>query len=170
MDYTPGLFENNISKYNPKNKSWVNTTLTNQLSLYVTMSSPLQMAADLPETYEQFMDAFQFIKDVALDWDKSYYLEAEPMEYLTVARKAKGEDKWFVGGTNGAERRVSDVSFGFLPAGKYKATIYRDGKDAHYRTNPQSYIIEEKIVTPKSRIKIPEAPGGGYAISIVPAK
>mgnify|MGYP001097931660 FL=1 len=170
MDYTPGLFENNISKYNPKNKSWVNTTLTNQLSLYVTMSSPLQMAADLPETYEQFMDAFQFIKDVALDWDKSYYLEAEPMEYLTVARKAKGEDKWFVGGTNGAERRVSDVSFGLLPAGKYKATIYRDGKDAHYRTNPQSYIIEEKIVTPKSRIKIPEAPGGGYAISIVPAK
>ena len=168
MDYTPGLFENNISKYNPKNKSWVNTTLTNQLSLYVTMSSPLQMAADLPETYEQFMDAFQFIKDVALDWDKSYYLEAEPMEYLTVARKAKGEDKWFVGGTNGAERRVSDVSFGFLPAGKYKATIYRE--DAHYRTNPQSYIIEEKIVTPKSRIKIPEAPGGGYAISIVPAK
>ncbi len=170
MDYTPGLFENNISKYNPKNKSWVNTTLTNQLSLYVTMSSPLQMAADLPETYERFMDAFQFIKDVALDWDKSYYLEAEPMEYLTVARKAKGEDKWFVGGTNGADARVSELSFDFLPAGKYKATIYRDGKDAHYRNNPQSYIIEEKIVTPKSRIKISEAAGGGYAISIVPAK
>lgn len=170
MDYTPGLFENNISKYNPKNKSWVNTTLTNQLSLYVTMSSPLQMAADLPETYERFMDAFQFIKDVALDWDKSYYLEAEPMEYLTVARKAKGENKWFVGGTNGADARVSELSFDFLPAGKYKATIYRDGKDAHYRNNPQSYIIEEKTVTPKSRIKIPEAPGGGYAVSIVPMK
>ena len=170
MDYTPGLFENNISKYNPKNKSWVNTTLTNQLSLYVTMSSPLQMAADLPETYERFMDAFQFIKDVALDWDKSYYLEAEPMEYLTVARKAKGENKWFVGGTNGADARVSELSFYFLPAGKYKATIYRDGKDAHYRNNPQSYIIEEKTVTPKSRIKIPEAPGGGYAVSIVPMK
>ncbi len=170
MDYTPGLFENNISKYNPKNKSWVNTTLTNQLSLYVTMSSPLQMAADLPETYERFMDAFQFIKDVALDWDKSYYLEAEPMEYLTVARKAKGENKWFVGGTNGADARVSELSFDFLPAGKYKATIYRDGKDAHYRNNPQSYIIEEKTVTPKSRIKITEAPGGGYAVSIVPMK
>ncbi len=170
MDYTPGLFENNISKYNPKNKSWVNTTLTNQLSLYVTMSSPLQMAADLPETYERFMDAFQFIKDVALDWDKSYYLEAEPMEYLTVARKAKGENKWFVGGTNGADARVSELSFDFLPAGKYRATIYRDGKDAHYRNNPQSYIIEEKTVTPKSRIKIPEAPGGGYAVSIVPMK
>ncbi len=170
MDYTPGLFENDLTKYNPKNKSWVNTTLTNQLSLYVTMSSPLQMAADLPETYEKFLDAFQFIKDVALDWDRSYYLEAEPMEYLTVARKAKGEDEWFVGGTNGEAPRTAEVDFSFLPEGrKFVATIYRDGKDAHYKTNPQSYIIETKNVTAKSKIKIPEASGGGFAISIVPA-
>ncbi len=170
MDYTPGIFENDISKANPKNKSWVNTTLTNQLSLYVTMSSPLQMAADFPENYERFMDAFQFIKDVALDWDKSYYLEAEPMEYLTVARKAKGEDKWFVGGTNGEAPRTAQVTFDFLPAGKYTARIYRDGKDAHYKTNPQSYVIEEKTVTAKSKMKIPTASGGGFAISIVPVK
>ncbi|MCM1505296.1 MAG: glycoside hydrolase family 97 protein [Muribaculum sp.] len=170
MDYTPGLFENDLSKYNPKNKSWVNTTLTNQLSLYVTMSSPLQMAADLPETYEKFIDAFQFIKDVALDWDESYYLEAEPMEYLTVARKAKGEEEWFIGGTNGEAPRVAEVDFSFLPQGrKFIATIYRDGKDAHYKTNPQSYVIETKNVTSKTKIKIPEASGGGFAISIVPA-
>lgn len=170
MDYTPGLFENNISKYNPKNKSWVNTTLTNQLSLYVTMSSPLQMAADLPETYEKFLDAFQFIKDVALDWDRSYYLEAEPMEYITTARKAKGEEKWFVGGTNGLEPRTATVDFSFLPKGqKFVAKIYRDGKDAHYRDNPQSYIIEEKNVTSKTKLRIPEAASGGFAISILPA-
>lgn len=169
MDYTPGLFENNVSKYNPKNKSWVNTTLANQLSLYVTMSSPLQMAADLPETYERFMDAFQFIKDVALDWDKSYYLEAEPMAYITTARKAKGEDKWFVGGTNGLEPRTATVDFSFLPKGKkFIATLYRDGKDAHYKTNPQSYVIENKKVSSKTKLSIPEAASGGFAISIVP--
>ena len=168
MDYTPGLFENDMRKYNPKNTSWVNTTLANQLSLYVTMSSPLQMAADFPETYEKFMDAFQFIKDVALDWDKSYYLEAEPMEYLTVARKAKGEEKWFVGGTNGADPRTAEVDFSFLPAGKYKAVIYRDAKDAHYRNNPQAYVIETKNVTPKTKMKIYEAAGGGFAISVLP--
>lgn len=169
MDYTPGLFENNVSKYNPENKSWVNTTLANQLSLYVTMSSPLQMAADLPETYEKFLDAFQFIKDVALDWDESFYLEGEPMEYVTTARKAKGEDKWFVGGTNGLEARTAEVDFSFLPKGrKFIATIYRDGKDAHYKTNPQSYIIENKKVTSKTKLNIPEAAGGGFAISILP--
>lgn len=169
MDYTPGLFENDISKYNPKNKSWVNTTLTNQLSLYVTMSSPLQMAADLPETYERFIDAFQFIKDVALDWDQSYYLEAEPMEFVTTARKAKGQDAWFVGGTNGLEPRVATVDFSFLPKGrKFKATIYRDGKDAHYKTNPQSYKIETKRIDSKTKMRIPEAAGGGFAISIIP--
>lgn len=167
MDYTPGLFENDITKYNPDNHSWVNTTLANQLSLYVTMSSPLQMAADIPETYERFMDAFQFIKDVAIDWDESHYLEAEPMEYVTVARKAKGENRWFVGGTNGEAARTAEVDFSFLPAGKkYEATIYRDGKDAHYKTNPQSYEIEKKTVTSKSRLKIYEAPAGGFAISI----
>lgn len=170
MDYTPGLFENDISKYNPKNKSWVNTTLANQLSLYVTMSSPLQMAADFPETYEKYIDAFQFIKDVALDWDQSYYLEAEPMEYVTTARKAKGEERWFVGGTNGMEPRTAIVDFSFLPKDKkFKAVIYRDGKDAHYKTNPQSYIIEEKTVTSKTKMKIREAASGGFAISITPA-
>ena len=108
---------------------------------------------------------------MALDWDKSFYLEAEPMEYLTVARKAKGKDAWFVGGTNGEAPRTAEVDFSFLPAGeKFTATIYRDGKDAHYKTNPQSYIIENKNVTSKTRIKIPEASGGGFAISIVPAK
>lgn len=169
MDYTPGLFENNVSKYNPDNKSWVNTTLANQLSLYVTMSSPLQMAADLPETYEKFLDAFQFIKDVALDWDESFYLEGEPMEYVTTARKAKGEEKWFVGGTNGLEARTAEVDFSFLPKGrKFIATIYRDGKDAHYKTNPQCYIIENKKVTSKTKLNIPEAAGGGFAISILP--
>lgn len=168
MDYTPGLFENDVRKYNPKNTSWVNTTLTNQLSLYVTMSSPLQMAADFPETYERFIDAFQFIKDVALDWDKSYYLEAEPMEYLTVARKAKGEDRWFVGGTNGVDPRTAEIDFSFLPAGKYKAVVYRDAKDAHYKNNPQAYVIETKTVTPKTKMKVFEAAGGGFAISILP--
>ncbi len=126
MDYTPGLFENNISRYNPYSSAWVNTTLASQLSLYVTMASPLQMAADLPETYERFMDAFQFIKDVALDWDRSVYLEAEPMEYVTVARKAKNSDNWFVGSTGGAEARKSRLDFSFLPQGrKYRATMER---------------------------------------------
>ena len=170
MDYTPGLFENNISKYNPKNKSWVNTTIANQLSLYVTMSSPLQMAADLPETYERFADAFQFIKDVALDWDASYYLEAEPMEYVTTARKAKGKDQWFVGGTNGLEPRTAVVDLSFLPEGRrFNATIYRDSKDAHYITNPQSYVIETKKINSKTRLKIKEAASGGFAITITPA-
>ena len=168
MDYTPGLFENDIKKYNPNNSSWVNTTLCNQLSLYVSMSSPLQMAADLPETYERFMDAFQFIKDVEVDWDQSWYLEAEPMEYVTVARKAKGKDLWFVGGTNGEQPRTSVVSLDFLPAGKYEATIYQDGKDAHYKENPQSYVISTKKVTPKTKLKIWTAAGGGYAVSIRP--
>lgn len=168
MDYTPGIFENDISKFAPK-KSWVNTTLSNQLSLYVTMSSPLQMAADFPEHYEKFMDAFQFIKDVALDWDKSYYLEAEPMEYLTVARKEKGADRWFVGGTNGEAPREAVVDFSFLPKGKYNVTVYRDGKDAHYRNNPQSYVIENKKITDKSKLKVYEAAGGGFAMTITPA-
>lgn len=170
MDYTPGLFENDISKYNPKNSSWVNTTLANQLSLYVTMYSPLQMAADFPETYERFMDAFQFIKDVALDWDKSYYLEAEPMEYVTVARKEKGADRWFVGGTNGAEPRTATVDFSFLPKGKYEVTIYRDGPEAHYKTNPQSYVVETKTISDKTKLKVWEGAGGGFAMTVIPKK
>ncbi len=171
IDYTPGLFENNISRYNPYSSAWVNTTLASQLSLYVTMASPLQMAADLPETYERFMDAFQFIKDVALDWDRSVYLEAEPMEYVTVARKAKNSDNWFVGSTGGAEARKSRLDFSFLPQGrKYRATIYRDGKNAHYRTAPQDYIIETRTVDSRTRLTLPVAAGGGYAISLTPVK
>ena len=166
MDYTPGVFENDVSKYNPENDSWVNTTLAHQLSLYVTMSSPLQMAADYPETYEKFIDAFQFIKDVALDGDKSQYLEAEPMEYITTARKAKGENEWFIGGTNGENARTAKFDLSFLPEGKYIAKIYRDTPDAHYKNNPQSYKISEQVVTNKNKIKIFNAPGGGFAVSI----
>ncbi|WP_297676176.1 glycoside hydrolase family 97 catalytic domain-containing protein [uncultured Bacteroides sp.] len=170
MDYTPGIFENDIHKLNPDNHSWVNTTLCNQLSLYVTMYSPLQMAADLPENYDRFLDAFQFIKDVAIDWEKSWYLEAEPMEYLTIARKAKGKDEWYIGGTNGEQPRTSQVDLSFLPAGKYVATIYKDGKDAHYKENPQAYTISSQKVTPKTRLKIWTAAGGGYAIRITKAE
>ena len=168
MDYTPGIFENDVEKINPKKKSWVNSTIPQQLSLYLTMYSPLQMAADFPEHYAKYMDAFQFIKDVAVDWDKSWYLEAEPMEYVTVARKAKGEDRWFVGSTNGYDPRTSEVKLSFLPKGKYKATIYRDGENAHYKTNPHDYVIETRTVTPSTKLKIKTAAGGGYAISIVP--
>jgi len=167
MDYTPGIFEMDISKLNPDNKSWVNSTLANQLALYVTLYSPLQMAADLPEHYLRFPDAFQFIKDVALDWDESHYLEAEPGEYLTVARKEKGAERWFVGSVGGNEKRTSQIPFNFLqPGKKYVATIYADAKDAHYKTNPQAYTIRKVIVDSKSKLKQEVAPGGGYAISI----
>ncbi|MFI3240567.1 MAG: glycoside hydrolase family 97 catalytic domain-containing protein, partial [Bacteroidales bacterium] len=169
MDYTPGLFEFDLSKYNPRSNAHVNSTLANQLSLYVTMYSPLQMAADFPETYEKYMDAFQFIKDVALDWDESYYLEAEPMEYVTIARKTKGKDEWFVGGTNSIEERTSIVNLDFLPKGeKFVATIYADAKDAHYKTNPTAYKIWSENVSSKSKLKIFTASGGGYAIKIEP--
>lgn len=170
MDYTPGIFENDINKMNPNNHSWVNTTLVNQLSLYVTMSSPLQMAADLIENYARFMDAFQFIKDVALDWAESKYLEAEPGEYLTVARKAKGTNNWFVGSTNGENGRNVKLKFNFLEKGKtYVATIYADNNDAHYRNNPQAYNIRKVLVTNKSELSQYTAPGGGLAISIIEA-
>ncbi|SFC30685.1 Glycosyl-hydrolase 97 C-terminal, oligomerisation [Zunongwangia mangrovi] len=167
MDYTPGIFEMDISKINPDNNSHVNSTLANQLALYVTMYSPLQMAADLPENYKRFPDAFQFIKDVALDWDESNYLEAEPGEYITVARKAKGTENWFVGNVNGTTPRTSKIKLDFLEDGKkYEATIYADAKDAHYKANPQAYKITKKTVTSKSTLKLTSAPGGGYAISI----
>ncbi len=170
MDYTPGIFEMDISKINPANKSHVNSTLANQLALYLTMYSPLQMAADLPENYNRFPDAFQFIKDVAVDWDDSQYLEAEPGAYISVARKAKGTANWFVGSVNGEAGRVSQIGFSFLePGKKYLATIYADAKDAHYKTNPQAYTIRKVIVTSKSRLSQFCAPGGGYAISIVAA-
>ncbi|MBS1544025.1 MAG: glycoside hydrolase family 97 protein [Bacteroidetes bacterium] len=167
MDYTPGIFEMDVSKINPNNHSHVNTTLANQLALYVTLYSPLQMAADLPEHYDRYPDAFQFIKDVAVDWDDSKYLEAEPGEYITVARKAKKTGRWFVGNVNGEKPRTSTVALDFLdPAKKYIATIYADGKEAHFKTNPQSYAIRKVVVTGKSKLSQWCAPGGGYAISI----
>ncbi len=171
MDYTPGIFEMDISKLNPDNDSHVNSTLANQLALYVTMYSPLQMAADLPEHYEQFLDAFQFIKDVAIDWEESIYLEAEPGDYITVARKEKGENNWFVGSVNGTTPRKSTINLDFLEKGKkYLATIYTDGKDAHYKTNPQAYTIKTKKVTSRSKLSLMSASGGGYAISIMEVK
>ncbi|MCL2651411.1 MAG: glycoside hydrolase family 97 protein [Candidatus Azobacteroides sp.] len=170
MDYTPGIFEMDISKINPENHSHANTTLANQLALYVTMYSPLQMAADLPENYNRFLDAFQFIKDVAVDWDDSKYLEAEPGQYITIARKAKGSNNWFVGNVAGEKGFTSNISFDFLdPDKQYIATIYADAKDAHYKTNPQAYTIRKVIVTNKSKLVQQSAPGGGYAISIMEA-
>lgn len=171
MDYTPGLFENDMTKYNPDRKVWVNSTLCNQLSLYVTLYSPLQMAADLPETYEKFLDAFQFIVDVPVEWDTVYYLEAEPYEYVTIARKQKDTDAWFVGSTNGYDARTSVLDCSFLPAGqKFTATIYADAKDAHYKSNPQAYTITTKTVNNKTKLKLFTASGGGYAVKIVPKK
>lgn len=170
MDYTPGIFEMDIEKINPDNKSHVNTTIVNQLALYVTMYSPLQMAADFPETYEKFMDAFQFIKDVALDWDDSKYLEAEPGDHVTVARKAKGTNNWFIGSVCGENGYTSAISFDFLDADKvYVATIYADAKDANYKTNPQAYEIRKVVVTKKSKLSQRLAPGGGLAISVIEA-
>lgn len=167
MDYTPGIFEMDINTINPDNHSHVNATLANQLALYVTMYSPLQMAADFPEHYERFMDAFQFIKDVAIDWDNSKYLEAEPGEYITVARKAKGTNNWFVGNVAGEKGYTSNINFDFLDPDKtYIATIYADAKDAHYKTNPQAYTVRKAVVTNKSKLTQSSAPGGGYAISI----
>ncbi|MBB1286589.1 glycoside hydrolase family 97 protein [Flavisolibacter sp. BT320] len=170
MDYTPGIFEMDISKINPNNKSHVNSTLANQLALYVTMYSPLQMAADLPEHYNRFLDAFQFIKDVALDWDDSKYLEAEPGEYVTVARKAKGTNNWFVGNVNGETSRLATIRFDFLDSNKtYIATIYADAKNAHFKTNPQAYTISKMVVNKGSKLSQLSAPGGGFAISIMEA-
>ena len=169
MDYTPGIFEMNVSKLNPDNTSHVNSTICGQLALYVTLYSPLQMAADIPENYERFMDAFQFIKDVAVDWDKSIYLEAEPMEYVTIARKAKGSDNWFVGCTAGDNAHQSQLKLDFLDKDrKYEATIYCDAKDADYRTNPQAYTITTKKVDCKTTLKLKAAAAGGYAITIRP--
>ena len=168
MDYTPGIFEMDMSKVNPNSHSHVNSTLARQLALYVTMYSPLQMAADLPEVYERFMDAFQFIKDVAIDWDESRYLEAEPGQYVTIARKAKGTNNWFVGCTSGENGHASKLALDFLEPGKqYVATVYADAPNAHYRTNPQAYTIRKGLVDAKTILRLKAAPGGGYAISII---
>ena len=167
MDYTPGIFELDCSKMNPTNTSHVRSTLVRQLALYVTMYSPLQMAADIPENYERFMDAFQFIKDVAIDWDESRYLEAEPGEYITIARRAKGTDDWYVGCTAGYNGHKSDLKLDFLtPGKKYEAIIYADAKGTSWDNNPQAYTITKKKVTNKSKLKLTAGVGGGYAISI----
>ena len=158
-----------MKKVNPNSAGHVNSTLARQLALYVTMYSPLQMAADVPESYERFMDAFQFIKDVAVDWDDSRYIEAEPGRYIVVARKAKGKDDWFVGCTASEHGHDTVLPLDFLDKGrKYKATIYADAPDAHYLDNPQAYTISTKTVNAKSRLKLKAAPGGGFAISITP--
>ena len=168
MDYTPGIFETQLSTWSD-NTSYVRTTLCGQLSLYLVMYSPLQMAADLPEHYERYKDAFQFIRDVAVDWDDSRYLEAEPARYITVARKAKGCDRWFVGGKTNQEARTAIVNLDFLdPGKKYLCTLYADAKEADYEKNPKAYTITRKVVKKGDIIKVKEARGGGFAMSIIP--
>lgn len=169
MDYTPGIFEMKMSVYDPNKMEQVQTTLVKQLALYVTMYSPLQMAADLPENYEKHLDAFQFIKDVPLDWQTSKYLEAEPGDYLTVARKDKNSESWFLGSITDENPRKTEIKLDFLsPNKKYKATIYKDGKDAHWKDNPTSYEITTETVTNTSKLKLALASSGGVAISMVP--
>ena len=165
MDYTPGIFEIKMNVYDAAKKEQVHTTLAKQLALYVTMYSPLQMAADLPENYEKHLDAFQFIKDVAVNWDQSVYLEAEPGDFLTVARKTKGKDEWFLGAITDENARTTTIELNFLTPGKtYKATVYEDGKDAHWEKNPKSYAIKTIQVTSNSKIKLNLTNGGGAAI------
>ncbi|MCH5235911.1 MAG: glycoside hydrolase family 97 protein [Muribaculaceae bacterium] len=167
MDYTPGIFEMDMSKVDPNNNGHVNSTLARQLALYVTMYSPIQMAADVPEVYNKYMDAFQFIKDVPVDWDESKYLAAEPGKYIVAARREKGGKDWYVGCTSGEDGYEASLSLDFLEPGKnYMATIYEDAKDAHYLTNPQAYSISTKKVNSKTKLNMKAAPGGGYAISI----
>ena len=170
MDYTPGILETQLSTWSG-NTSWVRSTLVGQLALYVTMYSPLQMVADLPENYAKFKDAFQFIRDVACDWDDSRYLEAEPGDYITVARKAKGSDNWFVGGKCDENGHLTTLKLDFLDKNRtYECIIYADAKDAHYRDNPKAYPITKKTVKAGQTLKIKEAPGGGFAISLKPIK
>lgn len=167
MDYTPGILETQLNTWS-ENTSFVHTTLVGQLSLYLVMYSPLQMAADLPENYMKYYDAFQFIRDVAVDWDDSKYLEAEPGDYITVARKAKGTDNWFVGGKCDENGHKAVVKLDFLDKGrKYDCTIYADAKDAHYEKNPKAYEITHKIVKKGDVLKLQEAPGGGFAVSLI---
>ena len=169
MDYTPGIFQTKLDYYFPGDTRYVKTTLAKQLALYVVMYSPLQMAADLPENYERHLDAFQFIKDVAADWDDTKILAAEPGDYIHTARKAKGKDEWYIGGITDENARTFTVDFSFLPKGrKYQATVYEDGKDADYINNPQSYNIYRKTVTSASKIPVKLARSGGYAISVKP--
>jgi len=167
MDYTPGIFETQLKTWS-NNTSWVRSTLVRQLALYVTMYSPLQMAADLPEHYEKYADAFQFIKDVAVDWSKSIYLEAEPGDYITVARKAKGTDNWFIGNTSDENGHSSKIKLDFLDQGKrYDCTIYADAKDADYEKNPKAYVITHRIVKNGDVLNLKAAHGGGFAVSLI---
>ena len=167
MDYTPGIFVQDLASVTEgRNNSWVNATIANQLALYVTLYSPLQMAADLPEHYAKFMDAFQFIKDVDIDWIQSKYLLAEPGEYVVIARQGKKNGQWFCGGVTDDQKRTVEVPLQFLdPEKTYEATIYRDADDAHYKENPQAYVIEKKTVTFHDFLPVTMAPGGGFAIS-----
>ena len=168
MDYTPGIFETQLKNWSD-NPSWVRSTLCGQLALYLTMYSPLQMAADLPEHYEKYDDAFQFIRDVATDWDDSRYLEAEPARYITVARKAKGTDNWFIGGKCNEDGHKSELRLDFLDKGKkYACTVYADAKDAHYEKNPKAYVISKRIVKRGDKLRLTMAPGGGYVVSLFP--
>lgn len=170
MDYTPGIFDIKLDFLGNRPHKQVNTTLCKQLALYVTLYSPLQMAADLIENYEKHMDAFQFIKDVAVDWDKSLYLEAEPGDFLTIARKEKGTSRWFVGGVTDENARTAEFRLDFLdPSKKYVATLYADGKDADYQNNPTDYRIKKGIVTAKSKLSVRLARSGGFALSLVEA-
>ncbi len=171
MDYTPGIFQLELNYWDKNKKETIHTTLAKQLALYVTICSPLQMAADLPESYEKKMDAFQFIKDVAVDWDESKYIEAEPGEYITVARKAKRTNNWFLGSITNENSRTTNVPLDFLDAGKkYTAIIYADADDADYNTNPAAYKITKQIVDSKTVLNLKLAPGGGCAVSIMPVK
>lgn len=164
MDFTPGIFEQNLKEW-CGNDSHVNATIANQLGLYLTMYSPLQMAADTPEHYSRFMDAFQFIKDVAVDWSESRYLFAEPGDYIIVARKAKKDGQWFCGGVTDEQAREFDIPLDFLGPGRFEARVYADADDAHYLTNPQAYTITSEPVDASDRLHIKMAPGGGFGIS-----
>lgn len=167
MDYTPGIVEGDISLLNPDNHSRMKSTVARQLALYLTMYSPLQMAADTPDNYERHRDALQFIREVPVDWQKSIYLEAEPGRYIVVARKDKNSDNWFIGCSAAEEGHKSTVTLDFLdPGRKYEATVYRDSDDADYRTNPAGFVVEKKKVTSKTRLPLKAAPGGGYAITL----
>jgi hypothetical protein len=166
MDYTPGIFRIKVNQFDSTKKEQVHTTLAKQLALYITMYSPLQMAADLPENYEKHMDAFQFIKDVAVDWDDTRVLDAEPGDFIIQARKAKNKSEWFLGAITDEQPRNFTTSLAFLDAGKkYKATVYRDADNADWKSNPQAYVIENFIVDNKSSLLLKLAPGGGTAVS-----
>ena len=170
MDYTPGIFEGDLSQYGP-NKGRRSSTLAKQLALYVTMYSPLQMAADLWQNYEKWPDPFQFIKDVAVDWDDTRILEAEPGDYVTIARKEKGRERWFIGGVTDEQGRTACIPLSFLPEGRaFVATIYADGPRAHWQDNPQDIAISTREVSRGDVLRLRLAPGGGVAVSILPAE